>query len=256
MGFRLPARTAAVKLRRMPSFERDGASIHYEIFGDGFPVLVFAPGGMRSAIAVWEGSPWDPTRELASRLRVVAMDQRNAGRSKAPVRAGDGWQSYTDDHVALLDHLGIERCHVMGGCIGSSYCLGLMQAAPERVTAAVLQNPIGLADNRDAFYAMFDGWAEQVREEQPEVADDVWRAFRERMYGSDFVFNVRRDFVRSCDTPLLILAGDDLYHPAPISREIADLAPNAELIERWREPEVVAEVVERVRHFLAAHTPA
>jgi len=240
----------------MPTFERDGVSLHYEISGEGFPVLVFAPGGMRSSLDVWEGAPWDPRRELASELRVVAMDQRNAGSSRAPVRAGDGWQSYTDDHVALLDHLGIERCHVMGGCIGSSYCLGLMQAAPERVAAAVLQNPIGLAQNRDAFYEMFDTWAVQVREAQPEVDAEVWRAFRERMYGGDFVFNVSRDFVRACSTPLLILAGNDLYHPAPISREIAELSPNAELIERWKEPEVVNEVVERVRRFLAAHTPA
>jgi hypothetical protein len=76
------------------------------------------------------------------------------------------------------------------------------------------------------------------------------------MYGGDFVFNVSRDFTRSCRTPLLILAGADLYHPAAISREIADLAPNAELIERWREPEVVGETVAAVRRFLGKHTPA
>lgn len=239
----------------MPNFLHDGVSIHYDSVGQGFPVLVFAPGGMRSAIPVWANAPWDPMREL-SQFRVIAMDQRNAGDSKAPVRAGDGWDSYASDHVALLDHLGIERCHVMGGCIGSSYCLGVMQAAPERVAAAVLQNPIGLVDNRDAFYAMFDQWAEQVRTEQPGVADEAWSAFRERMYGGDFVFNVSRDFVRSCRTPILILAGSDLYHPAAISREIAELAPNAEIVEHWKEPEVVGDTVKRVQAFLAEHTPA
>jgi pimeloyl-ACP methyl ester carboxylesterase len=131
-----------------------------------------------------------------------------------------------------------------------------MQTAPERVAAAVLQNPIGLARNRDAFYEMFDTWAVQLREAQPEVDDEVWRAFRERMYGGDFVFNVSRDFVRDCSTPLLILAGSDLYHPAAISREIAELAPDVELIERWKEPEVVNGVVVRVRRFLSEHTPA
>jgi pimeloyl-ACP methyl ester carboxylesterase len=240
----------------MPTFERDGASIHYEIAGAGFPLLVFAPGGMRSSIPFWANAPFDPTRELASDFRVIAMDQRNAGRSKAPVRPEDGWPTYTADHLALLDHLGIERCHVMGGCIGSSYCLGVIEAAPERVAAAVLQNPIGLADNRQAFFEMFDAWAAEVRTEQPDVGDPVWRTFRERMYGGDFVFNVSRDFVRSCRTPLLILAGADLYHPAAISRELADLAPNAELIERWREPEVVGETVAAVRRFLGRHIPA
>ncbi|MEE8314074.1 MAG: alpha/beta hydrolase [Myxococcota bacterium] len=239
----------------MPSFEHAGASIHYEIVGEGFPVVVFAPGGMRSTISFWDSAPWDPRRELAGQFRVVAMDQRNAGSSTAPVRSGDGWDSYAADHLALLDHLGIDRCHVMGGCIGSSYCLGVMQAAPERVAAAVLQNPIGLADNRSAFHEMFDGWADEIRVQQPEVADEVWTAFRDRMYGGDFVFNLSRDFVRSCQTPILILAGADLYHPAQISREIAELAPQAELIERWQEPDAVADTVKRVQSFLVAHTP-
>jgi predicted alpha/beta hydrolase len=87
----------------------------------------------------------------------------------------------------------------------------------------------------------------------PEAA---WSAFREHMYGADFVFNVARDFVRSCRTPMLILAGSDLYHPAPISAEIADLAPNAELILRWKGPDEVSAAVSRVRDFLRTHTPA
>ena len=239
----------------MPHFERDDVVLYYESHGEGFPLLVFAPGGMRSNVAVWQSSPWNPLHELSGELRVIAMDQRNAGRSRAPIGSDDGWHSYTADHVALLDHLGLERCHVMGGCIGSSYCLGLMQAAPERVVAAVLQNPIGLADNREAFYAMFDQWADPLREERPEVAEHCWDAFRERMYGGDFVFNVSREFVRSCKTPLLVLAGDDLYHPAQISREIADLAPDSELIEQWKDAGNIATAVARVRNFLAAHTP-
>jgi pimeloyl-ACP methyl ester carboxylesterase len=238
----------------MPIFARDGVSIHYEERGEGFPLLTFAPGGMRSAASFWRQSPWDPARELSGQFRVIDMDQRNAGASSAPVGAGDGWASYSADHVALLDHLGIERCHVLGGCIGSSYCLGVMQAAPERVAAAVLQNPIGLCDNREAFYQMFDGWAEPLRA-QRDADDAVWSAFRERMYGGDFTFNVSRDFVRGCPTPMLILAGDDLYHPAPISRELADLAPNAELILDWKTPDAVGPAVERVRSFLGKHTP-
>jgi len=240
----------------MPVVELGEASICYEERGEGFPLLVFAPGGMRSSIEVWSSSPWSPLLELSSDFRVVALDQRNAGRSTAPVRAGDGWHSYTGDHLALLDHLEIERCHLMGGCIGSSYCLGVIEAAPERVTAAVLQNPIGLADNREAFHAMFDSWAAELRAGRPEVPEAVWSAFRERMYGGDFVFNVSRAVVRACSTPLLILAGNDLYHPAAISREIADLAPHAELIEHWKEPERVGAAVEHVRRFLAEHTPA
>ena len=59
------------------------------------------------------------------------------------------------------------------------------------------------------------------------LTDAALGSFRERMYGGDFVFSVTRDFVRKCTHPLMVLAGDDLYHPAPISSEIASLAPNA-----------------------------
>src|SRR5262249_55268737 len=136
----------------MALYERAGVSLYYEEFGSGYPLLLFAPGGMRSAIDFCHRSPFDPTVALSTSframgIRVIAMDQRNAGRSRGPVSASDGWPTYTADHLALLDHLGIERCHVMGGCIGSTYCLSIIKEAPERITAAILQNPIGLTEN-------------------------------------------------------------------------------------------------------------
>jgi pimeloyl-ACP methyl ester carboxylesterase len=240
----------------MPTFRRGGVSLYYETSGAGFPVLLFAPGGMRSSIEFWQRSPWNPIEALSPRFRVIAMDQRNAGRSTAPVTANDGWHSYAQDHVALLDHLGIERCHVLGGCIGGPYCLGVIAAAPERVCAAVLQQPIGFdGDNRQAFYDMFDGWANELRLKRPDVDPATWNVFRDRMYGGDFVFNVGRDFVRNCATPLLVLLGNDRYHPAMTSREIVELAPNAELVERWKEPDVIEQTIARVQSFLAQHTP-
>jgi hypothetical protein len=66
---------------------------------------------------------------------------------------------------------------------------------------------------------------------------------------------VSRDFVKGCPTPLLVLLGNDQYHPQTTSREVASLAPNATLIERWREPEHHAAAQAAVERFLAAHTP-
>ena len=155
-----------------------------------------------------------------------------------------------------MDHLRIDRAHVLGGCIGGPYCLGVMQAAPERVAAAVLQQPIGYdGENRPAFFDMFDSWANELKPQRPDVDPEAWIAFRNRMYGGDFVFNVSREFVRTCKTPMLVLLGNDRYHPSVTSREIVELAPNAELVEHWKEPEVVEQTVERVRSFLALHTP-
>jgi pimeloyl-ACP methyl ester carboxylesterase len=238
----------------MPVFERAGVSLYYEEFGSGYPLMLFAPGGMRSAIEFWHRSPFDPTTELARDFRVIAMDQRNAGRSHAPVSADDGWHTYAADHLALLDHLGIQRTHVMGGCIGSTYCLDLIKAAPARVSAAVLQNPIGLTEsNRTAFYEMFDGWAKELMRAPGAPGEAAFAKFRETMYGGDFVFGVSRDFVRGCKTPLIVLAGDDLYHPAPISREIGELSPNVEMVTAWKTPETVTAAVDRVRAFLKKH---
>ncbi|GIS69722.1 MAG: hypothetical protein CM1200mP9_05430 [Gammaproteobacteria bacterium] len=44
----------------MPIFHRNQVDIHYEIEGDGFPILLFAPGGMLSAASFWEKAEWDP----------------------------------------------------------------------------------------------------------------------------------------------------------------------------------------------------
>jgi len=238
----------------MPTFERDDLALYYEESGDGFPILLFAPGGMRSAIDFWQHSPWNPIEALSPHFRVIAMDQRNAGRSRAAISGEDGWHTYTADHLALLDHLGVDRCHLLGGCIGGPYCLGVVAAAPERVSAAVLQQPIGFdGENRPAFYEMFDAWADALRASRPEVSDAAWKQFRSNMYDGDFVFNLSRDRVSEVETPLLVLMGNDLYHPTVTSREIVQLAPNARLVEQWKDEAHVAAAVDTVIAFLQDH---
>jgi pimeloyl-ACP methyl ester carboxylesterase len=240
----------------MPNFQHDDASIYYEEFGKGYPVLLLAPGGMRSNIEFWKATPYDPTIELANDFRLIAMDQRNAGKSSAPIRSSDGWHSYTGDQLALLDHLNLERCHLIGNCIGGAFALALADAAPKRITAAVLQQPIGHSpQNRETFYALFGGWAEDQKKVQSEVPDRAWDEFRERMYGGDFVFATSREAVRKTQTPLLVLQGNDIYHPSATSREIVELAPRAELVERWKDPEIVPQTIARVREFLLKNTP-
>src|SRR5437867_7456677 len=130
----------------MPTFEHRGATLYYEEFGQGFPILTFAPPRLLSTIAVWSqpSAPINPTTELAKNFRVIAMDQRNAGgQSRAPITAQDGWHTYTADHIALLDHLKIGRCHLYGQCIGGSFIMSLLKAQPQRVASAVLAQPIG-----------------------------------------------------------------------------------------------------------------
>jgi pimeloyl-ACP methyl ester carboxylesterase len=234
----------------MPSFEHEGATIHYEETGSGPALLTLAPGGMRSAADLWANAPFDPRAEFSGSCRVISMDQRNAGASTGPIEADHGWHTYTADQLALLDHLGIDECRVIGMCIGGPFCLGLMQAAPERITGAVLLQSIGVADNEGLFHQMFDGWMNDVRPQRPEIPGDAWSGLRSNLFDGDFVFSVSREFVRECTTPMLVMRGDDPYHPAAISEELAELAPNAELVREWKEGAARDAAIERIRDFL------
>ncbi|MGH6980472.1 MAG: alpha/beta fold hydrolase [Stellaceae bacterium] len=245
----------------MPTFSRGGIDIYYEEFGAGYPVLIFAPGGLRSAISWWHPQPdgtqrpWiDPTVALAGKYRVIAMDQRNAGQSRAPIKPGDGWQSYASDHLALMDHLGHRKFHTMGGCIGSSFCLSLCEMVPDRISAAVLQNPIGFDNNRDIFKNA--AWSEAMLTRDQNLDQATIDGFFEKMFGGDFTFNTTRDFVKQCRTPLLVMPGDDPPHPKVIGEEIAATAPNAEVLRDWKGADKAASVTKIVLDFLTRHTPA
>ncbi|HLH69100.1 MAG TPA: alpha/beta hydrolase [Candidatus Dormibacteraeota bacterium] len=241
----------------MPLFEHGQARIYYEEHGAGFPLLLIAPGGMNSTVDWWERAAFNPLRTYVHDFRLVAMDQRNAGRSRGPLVLDDPWGSFVDDQVALLDHLGIDRFHVMGCCIGCSHALRLMTRVPGRVTAAVLEQPIGIVDdNRELFDAAWREWGARLVESEgfdPEAVE----AFGQRMWRDDFVVSVSRDVVRACPTPMLVLPGIDRFHPTAIGREVAQLAPCAEVMEPWKDtPELIQQAVDRIRRFLRDHTPS
>jgi len=239
----------------MASFDNESASIHYDIEGDGFPVLLVAPGGMRSANELWNGMPWNPRTALAGDYRLIGMDQRNAGRSTGPVSADDGWATYAGDQLALLDHLGIERCHVVGMCIGGPYIMGLLAAAPERFASAVALQPVGIDDNRQAMYDMFDQWVETIADEHPEMTRDDWGSFRSNMWDGEFVLTVTPEQAAGVVTPILVAMGNDLYHPQSTSRRLAEAAPNGTLVEQWKEGEPLVAIDGTIKRFLAEHTP-
>ena len=75
------------------------------------------------------------------------------------------------------------------------------------MTAAVLQNPIGHADNRDVFANLVQTWAKGIREQRPEIEERILKRFGDNMFGGDFVFSVSREFVQQCRTPLLFMPG-------------------------------------------------
>jgi len=242
----------------MPSFDHHGAHIHYQEFGQGFPILTFAPAGLRSVIDVWSqpSAPINPTAEFADRYRVIAMDQRNAGgQSHAPIAAQDGWDNYTADHIALLDHLRIDKCHLYGQCIGGSFIINMLKHHPERVAAAVLAQPIGRVGPMAGRTANFNGWAETVKD-RPDVNEAVLDAFNANLYAAGFVYCADRAFVKTIKAPCLVLAGNDEAHPWAISEELSKLIPGCEFVAEWKTEPSLTPAKATVKAFLAKHTPA
>ena len=94
---------------------------------------------------------------------------------------------------------------------------------------------------------------------RPEIAMETVEKFLTRMYRTDpdFVFTVTRDFVRNCQTPVLILPDDVPAHPYAVAMECAMLAPKAEVsIYPWKEPAArIPLAVRQIRSFLRAHRP-
>src|SRR5438067_12888734 len=113
----------------MPTFVRGDTTIYYETHGSGFPLLLLPPGGMNAVASWWSRGAFNPVEIFKNEYQVINLDQRNAGSSSGPVEVDDPWGSYARDQIALMNHLGIERFHVLGCCIGCSYALSLIKHA-------------------------------------------------------------------------------------------------------------------------------
>jgi len=161
-----------------------------------------------------------------------------------------------------MDHLGIDRFMVLGYCIGQPFIWNLIKRAPNRVAAAVLTQPSGhRPELPDQFYQNNMGnWGPAFVARRPEVTMEQVSAFLAKMYraNADFVFTVTRDFVRACQTPILVLPDDVPPHPYAVAMESAMLAPNAQVsMYPWKDtPEKIPLAVRHIRTFLKANRPA
>jgi pimeloyl-ACP methyl ester carboxylesterase len=245
-------------------YEKGPVRIYYEEAGSGFPLLMIAGGGLNSTIGgLKRGDPFNPIEEFRGEYRCIASDLRNAnpGQSSGPLEVDRPWDAYTDDHIGLMDHLGIQKFMVMGFCIGGPLVWNLIERAPDRVVAAVLAQPSGSRpEMRDLFYdGNIKGWGPELVKRRPEITMDTVDKFLTKMYRSnpDFVITVSRDFVRNCQTPVLILPDDIPAHPYAVAMEAAMLAPKAEVsIFPWKQPkERVPLAVRQIRSFMKSHRP-
>ena len=249
----------------MPSYERDSVKIHYQEVGSGFPLLIIPGGGLNASLPLLETSvPFNPMETYKDDFRCISADLRNAnpGQSVGPLEVDRPWDAYSDDHLGLMDFLGIDKFLVMGFCIGGPMIHNLLRLASDRVVAAALMQPSGYSpEHPDLFYQNnIKGWGPPMCEKRPDITMDTVHDFLTNMYTdrADFVFTVTRDFVSSVQTPILTAPDNVSAHPYAVAMEVAGLAPNSETtIYPWKDTQAhIDEVVEHARRFLKQHAPA
>ena len=236
-GAAVTAMTAAPRVFSQPAgqevtgsfFESGPVRIHYEEFGSGFPLLFIPGGGLNSTISALARMPFNPVEEFRGEYRCIAADLRNAnaGQSSGPLEIDRPWDSHSDDQLALMDHLGIDTFMVMGFCVGGPITWNLLERAPDRVVAAVLAQPSGFRpEEPDRTYnGNMNGWGPELVRRRPDITMKMVDAFLTKMYRNvDFVYSTTRDFVRNCQTPVLVLPDDTPAHSYEVAMEVAMLA--------------------------------
>jgi pimeloyl-ACP methyl ester carboxylesterase len=124
----------------------DGIATRYEVLGSGPPLLMFSPGGFDATVEKWMSLGVYARVKLLDHLpkkyTCIAFDRRECGQSGGRVEA-IGWGHYVLQAKGLLDHLKIDRAHLMGGCMGCSPVVAFAVKHPAATLGMVLWWPVG-----------------------------------------------------------------------------------------------------------------
>lgn len=135
----------------MPTTVIDGIATNFAVIGSGPPLLLFSPGGFEATMAKWttQGiySQIKPLDHLPKRYTCIIFDRRESGGSGGRVERVT-WGHYVAQGKGLLDHLGFEQAHLMGGCMGCPPVIAFAVAHPEMALSMVLYWPVGGARYR------------------------------------------------------------------------------------------------------------
>ncbi len=163
----------------MPLADTGGLATHYEVVGEGPPLLMFSPGGFDARIDQWRDLGVYKRIRLLDHLprhyRCILFDRRENGRSEGRVERIT-WASYVRQATGLLDHLGIEKAHIMGGCMGCCPVAAFAVAQPGRVLSAVYYWPVGGANYRISSHQRFARHLAFVEENGLQVVVDLVRS--------------------------------------------------------------------------------
>jgi pimeloyl-ACP methyl ester carboxylesterase len=273
----------------MPFATLDGIRTRYEVFGAGPPLLLFSPGGFNGALENWRTfgiyARLNLLDHLTERYTCIAFDKRESGQSGGRIDHLT-WAHYARQGEALLDHLGIERADVTGGCIGCSIALALAVGSPRRVGSLVLYSPAGgpryrrmqrdrfaehlayvsehglagvieLARSNEATFARdprVGPWVNVLRSEAVDVDDAQYvpatAASGETLFDRDTVPGAEAERLMSLEIPALVVPGNDASHALSAAHYLVECLPRAEIWNVMPEEQTAENAPARVLEFL------
>lgn len=246
----------------MSYFEHDGCQLHYEDYGRGMPVVLVH--GLGSSIRDWEYQ----IPALASRYRVVALDVRGHGRSDKP-RERYSIATFSEDLVALIDHLGLVDVHLVGISMGGMIGFQLAVDHPDLLRSLTIVNsgPEVKARTPGDYWQIAKRWSlsrmlslEQIAKglgrllfPLPEQADlrrkveERWPQNDKRAYlaALDAIIGWGvRERLRRIQCPTLVVTADRDYTPVALKEAYVKELPAARLV-----------VIENSRHATPLDQP-
>ena len=184
----------------MPNAIIDGIATRYELVGSGPPLLMYAPAGFDASLDKWTTQGVYAKIKLLDHLpktySCILFDRRECGSSGGRVERVT-WGHYVAQGKGLLDHLGIKRAHIMGGCMGCCPVVAFGAAHPEMVLSMVLYWPVGGAKYRLTCHQRFAVHLAYVQghglERVVELATASGKSFSEDPRGGPWASVIRQD---------------------------------------------------------------
>jgi len=160
----------------MPFAEIDGIRTRYDLVGNGPPLLMYAPGGFNARLEQWSDlgiyKRIGLLDHLPAHYTCIVFDRRENGESGGRVEAV-GWQHFVRQGAGLLDKLGFEKAHLIGGCIGCPPVTAFAAAHPDRALSMVLFWPVGGAKYRINCHLRFARHLAYVEEKGMQAVVDL-----------------------------------------------------------------------------------
>ncbi len=170
----------------MPIVKIDGIDTHYEIMGDGPPILMYSPGGFDARIEQWTDlGIYKRIRlldHLPKKYKCILFDRRENGQSGGRVEKIT-WEHFVRQGSGLLDYLGVETAHVMGGCMGCAPVAAFGVALPHRTLSITHYWPVGGAKYRISSHERFAQHLSFVQERGLSAVVELVRSHKKNFSG-------------------------------------------------------------------------